>query len=353
MTKVLPVENGYRHGLLRPRTLLGPLFSSICTILIVAAIIYKVPIGKLTEALAHADCVTFTALMLGNAVFYFFWDTWLLSVVMRWFHEAVPFHDLLCARAASYVVSLFNTNAARAVLAFYLKRNTGLGFLQLGSTVAFLVTTEFIHLTLWGTLGGLLAYHEIPHRLLFIAPLLASAWLIFILYVRLGVTPLVIRRTLRKVQSRADDPRDWPILRTFRIASAGRYLTVIVLRAPMFSVALVTHYLAARAFNINLPFIQVLTFLPVIFMVSALPVTVAHLGTTQAAWILFFGRYAPTGSLLAFSLAAHLSFTIIRAGVSLAFVARTSRMLLDRDQKPRRPTTKPPPIDYSNEWALH
>ena len=73
------------------------------------------------------------------------------------------------------------------------------------------------------------------------------------------------------------------------------------------------HYYAAHAFGIHIPFGQLLTFLPVIFMLAALPVTVAHLGTTQAAWIFFFSQYAPAPRLLAFSLAAHLVFASTRA----------------------------------------
>ena len=63
-----------------------------------------------------------------------------------------------------------------------------------------------------------------------------------------------------------------------------------------------------------------LTFLPVIFMLAALPVTVAHLGTTQAAWIFFFSQYAAAPRLLAFSLAAHLVFSLTRAMMGLLWL---------------------------------
>ena len=79
------------------------------------------------------------------------------------------------------------------------------------------------------------------------------------------------------------------------------------------SCRLYAHYYAAHAFGIHIPFAQLLAFLPVIFMLAALPVTVAHLGTTQAAWIFFFSQYAPAPRLLAFSLAAHLVFSATRA----------------------------------------
>jgi len=100
----------------------------------------------------------------------------------------------------------------------------------------------------------------------------------------------------------------------------SRYAQIVLLRAPMFLVSLVAHYYGAHAFGIDLPFGQLLTFLPVIFMVAALPITVAHLGTTQAAWIFFFGQYAAGPRLLAFSLVAHLTFTLTRALLGLIWL---------------------------------
>jgi len=95
---------------------------------------------------------------------------------------------------------------------------------------------------------------------------------------------------------------------------------VVLLRAPMFFVSLCLHYLAARAFGLEIPFWPMLAFLPVIFMLAALPITVAHLGTTQVAWIFFFGGYAAEPRLLAFSLAAHLTFVVTRSLLGLLFL---------------------------------
>ena len=93
-----------------------------------------------------------------------------------------------------------------------------------------------------------------------------------------------------------DGPRQWAILRTFRIAPLARYAQTVALRAPMFFASLVIHYLAAPAFGIHIPFVQMVAFLPVIFMIGALPITVAHLGTTQAAWIVLLRRLRATPS---------------------------------------------------------
>jgi lysylphosphatidylglycerol synthase-like protein len=239
----------------------------------------------------------------------------------------VPYRELLPARAASYVVGFFNTNAGRGTLAAYLWRRLNVPFLELGGTVIFLVLTEYTQLVLWAMLGILGFRSEITTSLLPVAAGVAAFWILFFAYSRLHITPA---RALRWLFA----PRDWQLFRTFRRATAARYAQIVLLRAPMFVVALVAHYYAAHAFGIDIPFGQLLTFLPVIFMVAALPITVAHLGTTQAAWIFFFGQYATAPRLLAFSLVAHLTFSLTRALLGLLWlpVAYSALMESDRGQ---------------------
>jgi hypothetical protein len=281
------------------KRLLHPLVSVLLTAAIFALILRRVPFAALASALREADYRLFLALMIPNALFYFAWDTLVLSVVMRWFHGAVPYARLLPVRAASYVVGFFNTNLGRGAMAAYLSRHLHAPFLELGSTVLFLVLTEYTQLVLWAMLGLLGLRAEVSRSLLAVAAAVAMFW-------------LIVRWLLA--------PRDWSISRTFRLATPARYAQVVLLRAPLFFVSLCLHYYAAHAFGIQIPFPQMLTFLPVIFMLAALPVTVAHLGTTQAAWIFFFSQYAPVPRLLAFSLAAHLVFSLTRAMIGVLWL---------------------------------
>jgi hypothetical protein len=280
--------------------------AALATLAIFALILRRVPIAALLSALREADYGLFLALMIPNTLFYFAWDTLVLTIVIRWFHGAVPYRDLLPVRAASYVVGFFNTNLGRGAMAAYLCRRLGAPFLELGSTVIFLVLTEYTQLVLWAMLGLIGFRAEVTTSLLAVAGIVAVFWVVFFLYTKLHVTPTGALRWLFA-------PRDWSILRTFRMATLGRYFAIVIVRAPMFFVSLCLHYYAAHAFGIYIPFSQMLTFLPVIFMLAALPVTVAHLGTTQAAWIFFFNQYAAVPRLLAFSLAAHLVFASTRA----------------------------------------
>jgi uncharacterized membrane protein YbhN (UPF0104 family) len=275
------------------------ILSIVLTVAVFALLMRRVPAAALAAALRDANLPLFLALMVPNTLFYFAWDTLVLTVVIRWFHGEVRYRDLLPVRAASYVVGFFNTNLGRGAMAAYLARTLRTPFLELGSTVLFLVLTEYTQLVIWGLLGLAGVGADVSRSLLAVAAGVVVFW-------------AVVRWLLA--------PRDWSLARTFRLATPSRYAQIVLLRAPMFLVSLVVHYFGAHAFGIHIPFLQMLTFLPVIFMIAALPVTVGHLGTTQAAWIFFFGSYAAAPLLLAFSLAAHLVFTTTRAIAGVAWL---------------------------------
>jgi hypothetical protein len=62
-------------------------------------------------------------------------------------------------------------------------------------------------------------------------------------------------------------------------------------------------------------------------MVGALPINVARLGTTPLAWIFFHGDIVDPPKLLAYSLAAHLTFMLANAALGLVFLPRAYREL--------------------------
>ena len=297
------------EGIARPHRIARGVLSLALTAAIFALIVRRVPLAALAGALRDADRGRFLVLMVANTLFYFAWDTLVLAVTVRWFHGPVRYRELLPVRAASYVVGFFNTNLGRGALAAYLSRRLRAPLLELGSTVLFLVLTEYTQLVIWAMLGLLALRSEVSRSLLAVAAAISGCW-------------LLVRWLLA--------PRGWSLSRTFRLATPARYAATVLLRAPMFLVSLVLHYHAAHAFGIAIPFAAMLTFLPVIFMIAALPVTVAHLGSTQAAWIFFFGQYAAAPRLLAFSLAAHLVFAATRGVCGLFWLPAAYDDLIDR-----------------------
>src|SRR5436305_11997959 len=183
------------------RRLVHSVTSVLLTAAILALILRRVPFSALGAALRDADYPLFLALMIPNALFYFAWDTLVLAVVIGWFHGAVPYRRLLPVRAASYAVGFFNTNLGRGAMAAYLSRRLRAPFLELGSTVIFLVLTEYTQLVLWAMLGLLGVRAEVSRSLLIVAA-------------GVVVAGLFVRWLLA--------PRQWLVRGTFRLASRAR-----------------------------------------------------------------------------------------------------------------------------------
>lgn len=304
--------------------------------ILTAAIFYyifqRIPLPRLVAAFDAADVPRFLAVMVPNSLAYFAWDTLVLVCAIRWFHGPVRYADLLPVRAVSYVVSLANTNLARATVAYYLKRQLGDSFMVLAGTVLLLTLLEFTHLILWATAGMLADLGRMRGDLLRVVAGLALFWTLFLLYVKGDAAPwrLVTSRVAQRWPALRGRfrVREWKLFRTLVSAPLHRWMQIILLRAPMFFASLVFHWLGVKTFGMELPFLQMMAFLPVIFMIAALPITVARLGTTQAAWIFFFQGLAAPEQLLAYSLASHLTFALTRAALGIVFLPRAWRDLV-------------------------
>lgn len=253
---------------------------------------------------AQARLAPFLALMASYSLFYFAFDTLVLTAVMRWFHGAISYTSLLPVRAVTYLVSMVNPQLAQGALILYLSRRERKPVLEITSSILFMGVVEMGQLLLYASLGLLLVQGVGVPRVLFLAPvvLVGILGMIFGLFrTRLG-------------------PR-WSVARTFRLAPLTRYGQLVLLKAPIFLAALFIHYQALQFFGIHIPLGRLLPVLPVVFLAAALP-SFMHSGFSQAAWVTFLGTYDPNNMLLAYSLAAHVTFMACNGGLGTIFLRR-------------------------------
>jgi len=294
---------------------LRALAAPLLTALIFALIFRKVPFERFVHALAEANLVRFFAALLPFSVLYFALDTLVLTAVTRWFHGRLDFKELLPVRAVDYLVSIVNHKLSQGAIVLYLSRKLKVPVLEVASTMVFLDLLQKTHLVLWATVGMLLMAGAVPRGLYFVPAAAVALWSLFLLYVRSKFAP------------------NWRLLRTFKLAGASRYAQVLLLKAPLLLASVCVHQWALTSFGIEVPFLRLLATLPIIFLAGALPVTVAHLGTTQAAWLFFHGNASDAASLLAYSLAAHLTFMLANAALGASFLPRAYRELFSESQR--------------------
>ncbi len=299
----LEESSGWRHGWAR-------LIPIALTLVIFFLIFWRVPVEAFWQALSAARLIPFLALMASFSLFFFLLDAFVLSKAIRWFHGPLPYRELLPVRAVTYLVSVINTQLAQGALALYIHRRFRTPLGQIASTVALLILLEATNLILFATAGALVFPGGTPPVLLLLPLALALLWVIVISLARgkLGALGRMVK--------------DHVLFSTFRRTGLSHCAMILGLKGSVFFLALLVHSQALSFFGIEIPLLRLLAFLPVVFLVAALPITVAHLGTSQAAWIFFFGGYAPEADLLAYSLASHLTFMLANGTFGLLFLPK-------------------------------
>ena len=298
----------------------------IVTLLIFALIFWRIPMSKVGAALKNVPIVKFLGMFLPFSVVYWVVDSVCLTWAVRRFNAPLRLSDIMPIRASMYLLALINTNLGQGGVAWYLHRKAGIPFLEVLSSILFIALMEVYQLFLFSTVGlvfyqsGSPAQNEIVGvmRVVYVV-----AWLLLV-----AVIVLFARaRHSDRMRAWISTSRFGSIARTFFAARPRDYATVIAIKAPSFLMSLLTQYIALSLYGIAVPFVKLMLFLPLVFLAAALPIGVAHLGTSQAAWLLFFSANAPSAKILAYSLAAHFTFMFCNALIGLCFLRRAIREL--------------------------
>ena len=292
----------------------------VLTVAIFFLIFWRIPFGAFWQALSRAQLLPFLALMGSFSLCFFLLDTFVLSKLIRWFHGPLPYRELLPVRAVTYLVSIINTQLAQGALALYIHRRFRTPLAQITSTVALMILLETTNLLLFATVGFLAFPGGVPLSLLALPLILAIVWLLIMSLAR-GKLGALGQRLSGSV-----------LLSTFRQVRLRHCVIILGLKGTVFFLALLVHSQALAFFGIHIPLGRLVTFLPVVFLMGALPITVAHLGTSQAAWIFFFSDYAPEADLLAYSLVSHLTFMLANGTFGVLFLPKAYSDLFLRDR---------------------
>jgi hypothetical protein len=291
------------------------------TAVIFGLIFWRIPAGSVLAALGRVPALKFIGIFLPFSLFYCTLDAFCLTWVVRRFNAQLSFSEVLPIRASMYLLALLNTNLGQGGVAYYLYRRSGIRFLEALGSVLFIAVLEVYQLFLFSTLGVLFYSPANPQlleatRALRIAYVLAWA----LLFGMIGFFALARRHG--GLRQRISGWRGSGVLSTFLKARPFDYLVVLGIKAPTFAASLIAQYFALALYGIAIPFLKLMLFLPLVFLAAALPIAIAHLGTSQAAWLLFFSDNAAQPTILAYSLADHFIFMFCNGLIGLCFLRR-------------------------------
>jgi hypothetical protein len=282
---------------------------------IVIAMVTRVPLGAVREALGHGrhlalatTNVILNVLVLGSDSI----ATWVGLIATR---IRRPFASVTVARGATYLLFVINYAVGQSGFGYYLYR-AGIAPLRATGATLFLIGTNFATLIIVTTAAWAIRGPDAASATMWWT--LVGCCLAFAAY--LGVIALAPQFLVRR-----------QLLVPLFDAGLRGHLLAMISRLPHIAVVVLGLWLAMRVWGIAVPLSVGLTTMPVVVIASALPISPAGLGTTQAALVYFYSSYATgataddrAASVLAFAL-AHFAYSVLAStavGLTCAPFAR-------------------------------
>ncbi len=253
-------------------------------------------------------------LMIPYSALFFLIDSLVVWRVVNWFNTDVRYVDILPIRGSTYILSIVNEQVGKGAMALYLNRREGVPGWQVGSSMLFIMFCEFFYLLMWALIGVSLGWDDFPavfHAIPWIAVGAVAIFIVWILYFRGAIAP-------------TSALRDRDVFHAFRRAAPWQYGVIILLRSPALLSAVVIYTLALRLFGVEVGFLEMLGYLPVIFFGAATP------GPMRSVAILLWVTLFPNNAaeMTAFGLVQHNFFIFFNAAIGLLFLRRANRDLL-------------------------
>jgi len=268
----------------------------------------------LARAFANVSWPRWLALMVPYSLLFFLVDSAVVWRVINWFNTRVAYRDILPVRGSSYILSILNEQVGKGAMGVYLYRRHGVPGWELGSSMLFIMLCELLYLSTWATIGWWLSGDALPE--------------VFALIPRVYVGILVAIALFHLFMTGAIAPgvalRERGVFRAFREAKWHYYPTIFVLRSPALLAAVVVYTLALRLFGVEVGFLAMLGYLPVIFFGAATPGPMRSVAITL--WVVLFPQQDPA-AMTAFGLVQHNFFIFFNAAIGLLFLRRANREL--------------------------
>jgi hypothetical protein len=180
----------------------------------------------------------------------------------------------------------------------------------------FIMFCEFFYLLSWALIGYLMSHAMLPGIFDLIPWIAAGAALFFAGFVAF----------FRSSRFEGNALRERDVFLSFRNAPPWRYAVVMLMRSPALLAAVFVYREAAALFGVEIPLLDMLGVLPVIFFGTLVPGPFRAVAVTM--WPVLFEAQA--GEMAAFGFVQHNFFVLFNAAIGLLFLRQANRELFGR-----------------------
>jgi len=300
--------------------------------------------SELRHALLSANLLLFVPARFLPLFIYLLVDSYLLKLLIDWFHQPLPLRKVVYPRAALYLLALIHIQFSNGGMFLYLMRAAGLKAEKLAGMVVFRFAWSVWSINFGLTLA-LLATWIFGWK--FYSPLGLGLILLGI-----GVIWASLALCLGLVfyhHRRHPGAYHRPLWSIFFLARPHHYFKVAAWTLLLALIGVANNYLCALSFGVRIPIHELVVQLPIAELVAAVPIAFAGLGTTTFAWQSLFRPYASPAVFLSLTIALPVTTYLARAVFALFALPAATKDLQEafgakRDsESPPDPEQKPGP----------
>ena len=271
----------------------------IVTGALLAWLLWRTPFSQVIAATrAAAPWMIPVALLLMAATYLA--DSFAIWKTFGWFLARLSLVQVLVVRGATYLLAAINYSVGQGAIVYFVHRATGAPVMRGVATVLLIMGVNVLAL-LFLTTAGLVIAPDVPHGLYLV---------VGIAYAGLALYTVVIIIRPRWLASR-------PVFDVLLAAGARGHLNALLVRLPHIACLIAFQTLMLRAFGVTVPLVTAIASMPVVFLIAVLPISVQGIGTTQAAMVFFFARFAPGDQTT--REAAVLAESLVAQAIALGF----------------------------------
>jgi hypothetical protein len=283
---------------------------------LLAIVVARLNFSAFVAAISTTNYLGFFLFTLGFSAVLLAADALATAHVYRRSVCPVRFRELFLIRGASYLPSMLNHHVGQGWLTYFISKRYAAPLWRVAGATLLVYATTFGCVFLLG-LSALAFNHG---RIAWLAPTiagLAAAGFIYLIVVH--VRPAFLRRR----QATA------PLVE----AGVRGHLLALLWRLPHVLVLFVGTWVPFAFFGVRVPFTDALAFIPVLMLITALPITPQGVGTRDVVAIELLARYAPGGredqvaAVAAATLSWAVALTLIHVLFSPLFMRRAQRLL--------------------------
>lgn len=293
----------------------------VIALALLAMVVWRLDWVAFGRALSSINYLAFLGFTLAFSMALLTTDAFATAHVYRTRICPVRFGEIVIIRGASYLPSLLNHHVGQGWLTYFMAKNYRAPLWRVTGATLLVYATTFACLFLFGATS--LPFNH--GRVVWLTPIVLGLAVAGVLYLA------VIARApkaLKEMQTTA------PLVE----AGVGGHLVAVAYRLPHVIVLFCGTLAPFWFFGIDVPVQDALAFIPIIMLVSALPITPQGIGTRDVIALQLLSSYAPgppetqAATLAAATLAWAGALTLVQAAISPWFMRRAQRLLREKER---------------------